>query len=122
VVAVVAPRVATAAHAANGDRRSRRFEVTKCGSTEATGMKKLIVHGDPGFRRDARIEVDGQEYVVFGVNRQGEWHGPDRTQVWCTVGSEDERETYERREYIPIHIDTEAVDAEAVTVLEASAA
>lgn len=81
-------------------------------------MKKLIVHGDPGFRKDATIDVDGEEYVVFGVARQGEWHGPDRPQLWCTVGSEDERETYDRREYIPNHLDTEAVDAEAVTVVD----
>ena len=81
-------------------------------------MKKLIVHGDPGFRRDATIAVDGEEYVVFSVNRQGEWHGPDRPQLWCTVGSPDEREDFERRNYIPMHLDTDAVDAEAVEVVE----
>jgi len=85
-------------------------------------MKKLIVHGDAGFRKDATIEVDGEEYVVFGVARQGDWHGPDRPQLWCTVGSEDERETYARRDYIPVHLDTEAVDAEAVTVVDESSA
>jgi len=81
-------------------------------------MKKLIVHGDPGFRRDAVIDVDGEEYVVFSVSRQGDWHGPDRPQLWCTVGSEDERETFERRDYVPIHLDTDAVEAEAVEVRE----
>ena len=81
-------------------------------------MKKLIVHGDPGFRKNARIAVDGEEFVVFGVARQGEWHGPDRPQLWCTVGSADERETFERRDYVPIHLETEAVEAEAVEVLE----
>ncbi|PSP33991.1 hypothetical protein BRC64_01895 [Halobacteriales archaeon QH_10_67_22] len=81
-------------------------------------MKKLIVHGDPGFRRDATIAVGDEEYVVFGVARQGEWHGPDRPQLWCTVGSEDERETYERRDYVPMFLDTEAVEAEAVDVVE----
>lgn len=81
-------------------------------------MKKLIVHGNPGFRRDAIISVDGEEYVVFGVNVQGEWHGPDRPQMWCTIGSEAERETYERREYVAMHLETEAVDAEAVDVVE----
>ncbi|WP_459190957.1 HAH_0734 family protein [Halosimplex sp. J119] len=85
-------------------------------------MKKLIVHGDPGFRRDAVISVDGEELVVFGVNRNGEWHGPDRPQLWCTVGTEDERGTYERRDYIPNHLDTEAVDAEAVEVVESASA
>jgi hypothetical protein len=85
-------------------------------------MKKLIVHGDPGFRKDALIEVDGEQYRVFGVARQGEWHGPDRVQLWCTVGSDDERETYARREFINMHLDTEAVDAEAVDVVEKSPA
>jgi hypothetical protein len=81
-------------------------------------MKKLIVHGDAGFRKNARISVDGEELVAFGVARQGDWHGPDRPQLWCTVGTEDERETYERRDYIPMHLDTESVDAEAVEVIE----
>jgi hypothetical protein len=81
-------------------------------------MKKLIVHGDAGFRKNARIAVDGEEYVVFGVARQGEWHGPEELQLWCTVGTEDERETYDRRDYIPMFLDTESVDAEAVEVLE----
>ena len=81
-------------------------------------MKKLIVHGDPGFRKNARIAVDGEEFVVFGVARQGEWHGPDRPQLWCTVGKEDERETYGRRDYVPMHLDTESVDAEAIAVIE----
>jgi len=80
-------------------------------------MKKLIIHGDPGVRKNARIEVDGEEYVVFGVARQGEWHGPDRVQLWCTVGTPDERDTYARREFVNMHLDTEAVDAEAVEVL-----
>jgi hypothetical protein len=85
-------------------------------------MKKLIVHGDPGFRRDAVIAVDGEEYVVFSVAKQGDWHGPDRPQLWCTVGSEEEREQFERREYIPIHLDTEAVAAEAVEIRDEAAA
>jgi len=84
-------------------------------------MKKLIIHGNPGIRRGARIEYDGQEYEVFGVNVQGEWHGPDRPQLWCTIGSEDERETYERRNYIAQHLDTEDVDAEEVAVLREKA-
>ena len=83
-------------------------------------MKKLIVRGDPGIRKDAVIEYDGEEYVCFGVARQGDWHGPDRPQLWCTIGSESERETYERRDYIPMHLDTDNVDAEAVTVVESS--
>ncbi|PSQ28134.1 hypothetical protein BRD06_04435 [Halobacteriales archaeon QS_9_67_15] len=56
-------------------------------------MKKLIVHGDPGFRKDAVISVDGEELVVFGVARQGEWHGPDRPQLWCRRRRDGERLT-----------------------------
>jgi hypothetical protein len=83
-------------------------------------MKKLIIRGDPGIRRGARIEYDGEEYVCFGVARQGDWHGPDRPQLWCTIGSEDEQETYDRRDYIPMHLDTENADAEAIRVVESS--
>jgi hypothetical protein len=83
-------------------------------------MKQLIVRGDPGIRKNAVIELDGEEYVCFGVARQGEWHGPDRVQLWCTIGDEDERETYQRRGYIPNHLDTVAVDAEAVEILESA--
>ncbi len=97
------------------------FEVHKCSSREAAGMKKLIIRGDPGIRKDAVIEVDGSEYVCFGINRNGDWHGPDSPQLWCTVGSEDEREDFERRRFISNHLDVEAVDAEAVTVLRARA-
>ena len=81
-------------------------------------MRKLIIRGDPGIRKDAVIEHDGEEYVCFGVSRNGDWHGPDRTQLWCTVGSREEREDFERRRFISNHLDVEAVDAEAVTVLQ----
>lgn len=84
-------------------------------------MQKLIIRGDPGIRKGAIIEYDGEEYVCFGINRQGDWHGPDRPQLWCTIGSEDEQKAYERREYIPMHLDVEATDAEEITVLQASA-
>ena len=82
-------------------------------------MKNLIIHGDPGIRKDAVIEYDDEEVVCFSVKRQGDWHGPDEVQLWCTVGTDDERETYETREYIPMHLDTEDVDAEAITVKKA---
>jgi len=85
-------------------------------------MKQLIVHGDPGIRKNAVIELDGEEYVCFGISRQGDWHGPDRPQLWCTIGSEDERETYQRRQYIPMHLDTEAADAEEIEVVDAKPA
>jgi len=84
-------------------------------------MQKLIIRGDPGIRKGAVIEYDDEEFVCFGINRQGDWHGPDRPQLWCTVGSEDERESYERREYIPMHLDVEAVDADEISVKQAKA-
>ena len=82
-------------------------------------MQKLIIQGDPGIRKGAVIEYGGEELVCFGINRQGDWHGPDRPQLWCTVGSEDERETYERREYIPMHLDVDTADADEIQVLQA---
>jgi hypothetical protein len=93
------------------------FEVTKCALREPAGMKKLIIRGDPGLRKGGRIEYDGEEYEVFAVARQGDWHGPDRVQLWCTIGSEDEQETFSKQDYVPMHLDTDNVDAEAVTVL-----
>lgn len=83
-------------------------------------MYKLIIHGDPGIRKGAVIEHGDEEVVCFGINRNGDWHGPDEPQLWCTVGSPDEREDYERRRYIPNHLDVETVNAESVTVVEES--
>ena len=82
-------------------------------------MKKLSIHGDPGIRKGAVIEYDGEEYVCFGISRHGEWHGPEEVQLWCTVGTPDEREAFERRDFIPMRLDTEDADAEDVTVIEA---
>jgi hypothetical protein len=81
-------------------------------------MQKLIIRGDPGIRKGATIEYDGEEYTVFSVHRQGDWHGPDRVQLWCTIGSPDEQATFDRREYIPMHLETDSVDGEAVSVVE----
>ena len=81
-------------------------------------MKKLIIRGDPGIGRGATIEVGGEEVNCFSIDRQGEWHGPDRIQLWCTVGTEEERETFDRREYVPHFLDVEAVDAEAIDVVK----
>ncbi|MFT4909239.1 MAG: hypothetical protein ACI9TI_000394 [Natronomonas sp.] len=81
-------------------------------------MKNLIVRGDPGIRKGAVIELDDEEYVCFGISRQGEWHGPEEVQLWCTVGTADEREDFERRNFVPMRLDTEAVDAEAITVIK----
>lgn len=82
-------------------------------------MKRLIIHGDPGIRKDAIIEVDGEELYCFSVARQGEWHGPEEVQLWCTVGDESEMETFERRDFIPMHLDVQTVDADAVDVKKA---
>lgn len=82
-------------------------------------MKQLIIHGDPGIRKGAIVDYDGQEYVCFSIKRQGEWHGPDQVQLWCTIGTEDERETYSRRDYIPMHLEVDAVDAADVEVIQA---
>ena len=98
-----------------------RSEVVKGGSGEPSGMQKLIIRGDPGIRNGAVIEYEGEELVCFGINRQGDWHGPDRPQLWCTVGPADEEAVYERREYIPMFLDVETVDAEEIEVLQAKA-
>jgi len=79
-------------------------------------MKRLIVDGDPGFRVDAEIEVDGEDLVAFQVTRNGDWHGPDRVQLWCVVGTEDEREAFDTRQFVPHFLDVERVDAAAVEV------
>ncbi|WP_049997480.1 HAH_0734 family protein [Halococcus sediminicola] len=79
-------------------------------------MRRLIINGDPDVRKGGVIDLDGEELVCFGISRQGEWHGPDRPQLWCTVGTEDETEAFERREFIPMHLDVETVDAESVEV------
>jgi hypothetical protein len=81
-------------------------------------MKKLIVRGDPGIRRDAVIEWDGEERICFAIDRQGDYHGPDEVQLWCTIGTEDEREAFEKREYVPHFLDVDSVDAEALTVVK----
>jgi len=80
-------------------------------------MKKLVINGDPGVRKGGIIGYDGEEWICFGVARQGEFHGPDRPQVRCTIGTEDERETYERRDYIPMHLETESTTAEEIEVV-----
>ena len=82
-------------------------------------MQHLIVHGDPGIRKNAVIEHDGEEKVCFTVQRQGDYHGPDEVQLWCTVGTEDERETFEKRQYVAHWLDVDSVDAEALTVVKA---
>lgn len=80
-------------------------------------MKRLIIHGDPGIRKGAIVEYDGEELVCFAINRNGEYHGPDKVQLWCTVGTDDEFDDFERRNFQPHFLDVDRVDAEAVTVV-----
>lgn len=79
-------------------------------------MKRLILLGDPGIRKDSVIEYDGEELVCFSVTRNGEWHGPDEVQLWCVVGSSDERDSFERRSFVPHFLDTERVECDEVSV------
>ncbi|WP_435126669.1 HAH_0734 family protein [Halobaculum sp. D14] len=82
-------------------------------------MQKLIVHGDPGIRKDAVIDYDGEEQTVFAIQRQGDYHGPDEPQLWCTIGTEDEREAFEKREFVPHWLDVDSVDADDIDVVTA---
>lgn len=82
-------------------------------------MRRLIINGDPGIRKDAVIEHDGEERICFAVTRQGDWHGPDRVQLWCVIGTEAERETFEKRNFIPHFLEVDRIDAEAVDVIKA---
>jgi len=82
-------------------------------------MQQLIVQGDPGIRKDAVIEYDGEEQICFSIQRQGDYHGPDEVQLWCTIGTEVEREAFEKREYVPHWLDVDTIDAAALDVLKA---
>lgn len=79
-------------------------------------MKRLIIHGDPGVRKDGVVTVDGEEYTLFQVTRNGDWHGPDRVQLWCVAGEPDEMEDFEKRNFVPHFLDVESVDAADVEV------
>lgn len=80
-------------------------------------MKRLLIHGDPGLHKDDRILTDDGEYVCFSVTRNGDWHGPHEVQLWCVIGTEDERELYDHQRYIPHFLTTEAVDADGIEIL-----
>jgi hypothetical protein len=84
-------------------------------------MKRLIIHGDPGIRKGAIVEYDGQEVVCFAVTRNGEWHGPEKVQLWCTVGAEDEFEDFEKQRFTPHFLDVDRIDAEEVSVVRPKA-
>lgn len=83
-------------------------------------MRRLLLNGDPGIRKGAVIEVDGEEVTCFSISRNGEWHGPDRVQLSCVVGDPSEHQDFQERNFIPHFLDTEAFDADDVTVLERS--
>ena len=82
-------------------------------------MQHLIVHGDPGIRKNGVIEYDGEEQVCFAIQRQGDYHGPDEVQLWCTIGTEDERERFRKRQFVSHWLDVDSIDAEALTVVRA---
>lgn len=82
-------------------------------------MKRLIIHGDPGIRKDGIIRYDGMEQRLFSVTRNGDWHGPSEVQLWCIIGTDDERETFERREFIPHFLETERTQAGEIEVIKA---
>ena len=82
-------------------------------------MKRLIVHGDAGIRKEAIINYDGKEQVAFSVTRNGDWHGPEEVQLWCVIGEESEREDYDKRNYVPHFLDVDAVDADDLDVVKA---
>lgn len=81
-------------------------------------MKRLIIIGDPGLRKGGTIEYDGEEKIAFSVSRNGDWHGPDRVQLWCIIGTEDEQVDFVEQNYIPHFLETESIDAEDVTVIK----
>ncbi|SEO41122.1 hypothetical protein SAMN04487948_102293 [Halogranum amylolyticum] len=81
-------------------------------------MKHLIVHGDPGIRKDAIINYDDTEQICFSIQRQGDYHGPEEVQLWCVIGTEDEREAFDKREYVPHWLDVDTIDADALDVVK----
>ncbi|MFP4590289.1 MAG: HAH_0734 family protein [Halobacteriales archaeon] len=81
-------------------------------------MKRLIIHGNPGIRKDGVIRLGGEEWQLFSVTKNGEWYGPEEVQLWCVVGAPDEREAFERREFIPHFLEVERVDAAEVEVVK----
>ena len=81
-------------------------------------MKRLLLNGDPGIRKGAIIEFDGEELICFSVTRNGDYHGPDRVQLSCVVGSPKEYETFQKREFIPHRLEVDAADGDAATVIE----
>ena len=82
-------------------------------------MKRLIIDGDPGIRKGAVVDYDGEPVVCFSVTRNGDFHGPERVQLWCVVGDADEYEAFQKQEYVPHFLEVDAVEAETVEVIGA---
>jgi len=81
-------------------------------------MKKLIIHGNPGVRKGGVIEYDGEGSGTCSASTSRARVARARgTPVWCTIGKDDERETFQYQDFIPMHLETENVDAEAVDVI-----
>jgi len=97
---------------------NRGIEALNLAASERPAMQWLIILGDPGVRKDGVIEYDDREQVLFSVTRNGDYHGPDRVQLWCLIGDAEEREDYEMRNFIPHFLDVDRVDAEDVTIVK----
>lgn len=83
-------------------------------------MKRLIVKGDPGLRKGGIIDYDGEEMICFSVTRNGDYHGPERVQLWCIIGRPDEQTDFENRTFIPHFLATESVEGEDLDIIKAA--
>ncbi|MFC6724603.1 HAH_0734 family protein [Halobium palmae] len=81
-------------------------------------MQHLIVRGDPGIRKDAVIDYGDEEQIVFSIQRQGDYHGPEEVQLWCLIGTESEREAFEKRQFVSHWLDVESIEADALDVVK----
>ena len=106
----------TGAHTAGGPGGAEPPDMLNGVLELHVAMRSLVINGDPGIRKNALIQLDGESLVCFSVTRQGDWHGPDRVQLWCTVGTEEERESFDKREYVPMHLEVQTVDAGMIDV------
>lgn len=81
-------------------------------------MKRLLLNGDPGIRQGAIIEFDGGKFTCFSVTRNGDYHGPGRVQLSCVVGSPDEYDVFQKRQFIPHQLEVDAADGDAISIIE----
>ncbi|WP_435066343.1 DUF7098 family protein, partial [Halobaculum sp. EA56] len=40
-------------------------------------------------------------------------------QLWCTIGTDDEQERFEKKEYVPHWLEVDTIEAEALDVVKA---